>query len=538
MVRRSRFVKRAMRRPDPDPKGVGEPVERQVEVAVQDDHRAMIDGEPAAAALELVAVEDRARVPVRYVKLATAAAAMVVVALVATNLLPTGADVPERGAAVTPSPARSPSPSPSPLPSRSLAPRTNTGTEYSAIAPGRYDVPWTQGRIRLTMPAGWLSANAGFGWCEARSCLLPQGGTTITKDLLEVLGPTLSLSLAHDVEFITLRVRGCADLLDLRTPNAAPVGPTVDHLSTALANQTGGRRSGPIDVTLGGYPAWKFVLTMPALVGGTCRYPQGHDIWMNATTYGFTIPEEGTGTVYIVDVNRERLVITSLDRGASAEDLAQLEAIIASIEIEPSAMPVPVPATAFLPMREPLAIGRYAMTVGGVPVSFEVPTNPTDDGWSSNGAFYISKSTTGPQGAEAAILWTSFPDGGYPVRCLDELGPEVGTTAADLAAAVASAPADPIALEGPSDVIVGGRPAKHVVFTVGDDHGCQPGFFYTWPAIYGGPLWGETRRGDTISVWIVDVDGVLLVIEGITTTWARPKLGQELQQIVESIRFE
>jgi hypothetical protein len=503
---------------------------------MHDNHRAMIDGEPAAAALELVAVEDRARVPVRYVKLATAAAAMVVVALVATNLLPTGVDAPERGAAVAPPPARSPSPSP--LPSRPPTARWRTGTEYSAIDPGRYDVSWAQGRITLTMPAGWLSANAGFGWCEARSCLLPQGGTTITEQRLEVLGPTLSLSLAHDVESITLRVRGCAGLADLRTLNAAPVGPTVDDLSTALANQTGGRRSGPVDVTLGGYPARKFMLTMPALVGGTCRYPLGHEIWANATTYGFTIPEEGTGTVYIVDVNGVRLVITSLDRGASAEDRAELEAMVASIEIEPSVTPVPGPATAFLPMREPLAIGRYAMTVGGVPVSFEVPTNPTDDGWSSNGAFYISKSTTGPQGAEAAILWTSFPDGGYPLRCLDELGPEVGTTAADLAAAVASAPADPIALEGPSDVIVGGRPAKHVVFTVGDDHGCQPGFFYTWPAIYGGPLWGETRRGDTISVWIVDVDGVLLVIEGITTTRARPKLGQELQQIVESIRFE
>jgi hypothetical protein len=507
---------------------------------MHDNHRAMIDEEPAGAAFEVVAVDDRAQVPIRHVKLAAAAAAMVVVALVGINLLPTGADVPEHGAAVTPSPARSPSPSPSatPPPSPSRAATTNTGTEYSAIDPGRYDVPWGQGRIRLTMPAGWLSANAGFGWCSARSCLLPQGGTTITKHRLEALGPTLSLSLAHDVESITLRVRGCADLADLRTLNAAPVGPTVDDLSTALANQTGGRRSGPVDVTLGGHPARRFVLTMPALVGGTCRSPQGHEIWANATTYGFTIPEEGTGTVYIVEVNGERLVITSLDRGASAEDLAQLEAIIASIEIEPSAMPVPVPATAFLPMREPLAIGRYAMTVGGVPLSFEVSTSPTDDGWSSNGAFYIGKSTTGPQGAEAAILWTSFPDGGYPVRCLDELGPEVGTTAADLAAAVASAPADPIALTGPSDVTVGGRPAKHVVFTVGDDHGCQPGFFYTWPAIYGGPLWGDTRRGDTISVWIVDVDGVLLFIEGVTTTWARPKLEQEIQQIVESIRFD
>ena len=76
------------------------------------------------------------------------------------------------------------------------------------------------------------------------------------------------------------------------------------------------------------------------------------------------------------------------------------------------------------------------------------------------------------------------------------------------------------------------------VFTVGDDHGCQQAFFYNWPAIYGGPLWGETEPGDTIRVWIVDVDGVLLFIEGTTTTEASPALEEELQMFIDSIRFE
>ncbi len=447
--------------------------------------------------------------------LTIAAAAVVVVAVVGINLLPSFGSIggPVESARTSPSPSRTST--------------VESTTEYSTIDPGRYDVPWPGGRVRLTMPAGWLSATARWGSCpqEPGPCVPPQGGTTLTRYALGGSGPTLSLSLVHDVRSITCQ--------------GTSLGPTAGDLATALSSWAGvgDQGSGPIDVELGGYPAKRFRISQPTSVmpNGSCRSWGGYVIWENNTTFGFSIPVGGAGTVYAIDVDGARLVITTVDRGVSAEELLQLEAIIASIEIEPSGTPAPVPATVFPPFE--LEIGRHALNVAGIPLSFSTRT-ATSDGWSGNGAFSIGKSIRGPQGAEASILWTSFPDGPYPFPCFDVVGREAGTSAADLAAAVASAPADPVALTGPTDVTVGGRPAKRVVFTVGDDTGCQPGFFFTWPDMYGGPLWGGTSTGDTISVWIIDVDGVLLFIEGITTTEATPALEQELVEIIDSIQFE
>jgi hypothetical protein len=53
-----------------------------------------------------------------------------------------------------------------------------------------------------------------------------------------------------------------------------------------------------------------------------------------------------------------------------------------------------------------------------------------------------------------------------------------------------------------------------------------------------GALWPETRPGDTIRVWIVDVNGTRLFIEAETTKQAGSDLEQEIQQIIESIRFD
>ena len=90
---------------------------------------------------------------------------------------------------------------------------------------------------------------------------------------------------------------------------------------------------------------------------------------------------------------------------------------------------------------------------------------------------------------------------------------------------------------GPANVTLGGRPAKYVALTVRADVGCDPGFFYTWRDVYGGALWPKTGVGDTIRVWIVDVHGTRLFIEA-ETKQASFDLQQEVQQIVESIRFE
>ena len=106
----------------------------------------------------------------------------------------------------------------------------------------------------------------------------------------------------------------------------------------------------------------------------------------------------------------------------------------------------------------------------------------------------------------------------------------------DLAAAVARAPGTKL-VKGPSDVTLGGHPAKHVVLTVRKNVGCDPGFFYTWRDVYGGTLWPTTDVGDTIRVWIVAVDGTRLFIAAATTEEADAELKKEIKQIVESIRF-
>lgn len=190
------------------------------------------------------------------------------------------------------------------------------------------------------------------------------------------------------------------------------------------------------------------------------------------------------------------------------------------------------------------AVARQAVNEKGITFSFKVP--PTG-GWerfssvstdkSAGGPISLNKSTVGPQDAEAMIFWTSFPDGDYAEPCARLLSPPVGSSAADLAAAVSTAPGTKL-VTGPSNVTLGGRPAKHVALTVRENVGCDPGFFYTWRDVNGGAFWRTTGVGDTIRVWVVDIDGTRLFIEAATTKQADGDQKQEVQQIVESISFD
>jgi hypothetical protein len=194
------------------------------------------------------------------------------------------------------------------------------------------------------------------------------------------------------------------------------------------------------------------------------------------------------------------------------------------------------------PVRPLSATQTIEVTEEGVPFSFRVPA-----GWerfssvstdkSAGGPISFNQSVVGPQGAEAIIYWTSFPDGDYADPCARLLSPPVGSAAADLAAAVSTAPGTEL-VTGPSNVTLGGRPAKHVALTVRENVGCDPGFFYSWRDVNGGALWPTTGVGDTIRVWIVDVDATRLFIEAGATKQAVGDLEREVQQIVESISFE
>jgi hypothetical protein len=178
---------------------------------------------------------------------------------------------------------------------------------------------------------------------------------------------------------------------------------------------------------------------------------------------------------------------------------------------------------------------RHSLTVEGIPFSLSLPT----PGWERKGSLYVSKSIVGAQGAEAVIFWTSFPNGAYAYPCAHLLlnSDPIGPSAAHLAAAVSTARGTEL-VAGPSDVTVGGRAAQHVVLTVREDAGCDPGYFFAWREDFGGAMWDATEVGDTIRVWIVDLDGKRLVIEAETNKDANSALEREIQQIVESIRFE
>ena len=118
-------------------------------------------------------------------------------------------------------------------------------------------------------------------------------------------------------------------------------------------------------------------------------------------------------------------------------------------------------------------------------------------------------------------------DGVYADPCAHVPDLTIGPSVADLAAAVAAIPG--LDTAGPTDVTVGGLPAKLVVITIPDDIGCAPDEFFLWyndgtcAGFNPCPRW-VTQLGQTFKVWIVDVDGERVWIEAETWAGATPEM--------------
>lgn len=187
----------------------------------------------------------------------------------------------------------------------------------------------------------------------------------------------------------------------------------------------------------------------------------------------------------------------------------------------------------------------HSLVVDGVPFTVRLPGPRAGHGWETYGSLLVSKSIAGPQGAEAVVYWAGFPDGTDADPCIN--APTERWTPAELVDYIASAPGTAL-VTAPQSVTVGGYPATYVALVVREDAGCDPGFFYNWKAQTGGAMWSNTVPGDTLSVWLVQVRDRLLFIAGEThrdkrpgepiTDTGRARLEQEIQQIVDSIRFE
>jgi len=210
-----------------------------------------------------------------------------------------------------------------------------------------------------------------------------------------------------------------------------------------------------------------------------------------------------------------------------------------SPDATPSPAPSPTIAVAFPPVG-PLAVGRHTFTEDDLEFSLAISSS----GWVSRGygadirGGNIKKGSFEQPDSAWVLIWSI--DGVYDDPCGQVAGPVLSGNPADLAAAVAGLPA--ATATGPSDMTIGGYPAKHVTLVYGADAGCAPSSYYPW---YNDLACGAdapcsrwlSAINSTLRAWIVDVNGTHFWIEAETYEGASPELDQELREMVDSIQF-
>ena len=201
-----------------------------------------------------------------------------------------------------------------------------------SFAGGALPGPVTPTDLTFTVPAGWTTDSGYVSKNAPRS-----------RSDLAHLGP-------NEVFFATFPITNVFSDACHWTNTMVSAGTTVDQLTSLLVAQKGGRvASAPTNVTLGGLPAKRIKFTVPASVGTeTCDNGVGLlHFWPDpdGTSNGgiCCAPVGSTDVVYVLNVAGQQLVVmTRQAAGASPADLAELNAIVASIKIAaPPASPAP-----------------------------------------------------------------------------------------------------------------------------------------------------------------------------------------------------
>jgi hypothetical protein len=194
---------------------------------------------------------------------------------------------------------------------------------------------------------------------------------------------------------------------------------------------------------------------------------------------------------------------------------------------DPTPIPQPTPIPMGIPSREGTALdaGTYAIPVpGGVVVTVSLP-----DGWESEGPTTVVKN-------QSVAFDVRLVDQAYTHPCqwegaLPDLHP--GYEVDDLADALAAQPLRGDAL--PTDVTIDGFAGKLIELTVPldiDFADCDQAEFRSWEDRY------HQGPGQHDSVYIIDVDGVRLVIDAAYLPGSSSDDRAELQAIVDSIQID
>lgn len=184
------------------------------------------------------------------------------------------------------------------------------------IEPGTYRIPnsaWSVADFSVTFPQDWT---VQYGHVYARN-----------QDRDDEFG-------FYAVVVDEIFADGCAG----SSSGVIEFGPSVDDLLSALLEQPGPMKSGPVETTLGGYPATRLDLTVPEDFDlGPCNVADiGLQLWYSVPAdKNFVLLDDGSASVYILDVNGERQVfLTQHGSTTSDEDLAELQEVLDSISIE------------------------------------------------------------------------------------------------------------------------------------------------------------------------------------------------------------
>jgi hypothetical protein len=277
-----------------------------------DDGPTALSDRALQAALDEIHVtrQRRARWPVRRVfdmnpsiRLAVGAAAVVLVAVIGSNFLPSGSGV-GGGPAATPTPTPTPSPTPIALP---LDPQTLVVSE-----PGTYviDDPFPI-PVTISVPPGWVGKVGG----PYAAYLDKEGG-----------GAAIAFSLSQSIYADPCRDRGFLD---------PQPGPTVDDLAIALAGLPGLDATTAADVTVDGYHGKQLTLTAPDTFDGCTLTRDGYRIWQLPLGAIFSFTPGQRMALWILDVDGKRLVVSSDTFPATtAQESSEVQEILVSIHIE------------------------------------------------------------------------------------------------------------------------------------------------------------------------------------------------------------
>jgi hypothetical protein len=292
--------------------------ERRREVVMSGHQRPRIDEAPADVPYELVAVDDRARIPARHVKLASAAAAVGLIALVGVNLLTAGR-IEEGGLAVAPLPPFSTVTGPSPSPSTATSAPESLPLGHLAV--GEHQLTVDGFTITFAVPTtGWISSGPRDhgGWIH-KGGPAPQDEAAIA-----IWSPD------------NVFAQPCNGV-----PLVPPVGPSAADLAAAMATLPGTEATRPTDVSVGGVNGQYVVLTIRE--GMACD-PAHFRLWYE--TLGYTSTATGAGSTiraWIVDGDRAlvapprpgstaRLVIEGRTNSGASPDLTrEIEQVVDSI---------------------------------------------------------------------------------------------------------------------------------------------------------------------------------------------------------------